>query len=539
MQTKASGKYFDTFGVMLDCSRGAVYKKETVEKFIDFLSAAGYNMLQLYTEDVYEVDGEPYFGYLRGRYSKEELKELDAYAASRGIELVPCIQTLAHLNGIARWSAYAEIIDVGDILFAGEDRVYELIDKMFRTCAECFTSRRINIGMDEAHMVGLGKYLDKHGYRNRFQILYDHLKKVIAIGEKYGFKPMMWSDMFFRLANKGQYYAEDPDLGQDVIDAVPENVGLVYWDYYSKEQSTYDKMIRAHKKFKNEVWFAGGAWAWAGNTPHNDFSIRTTELAIRSCIENGVRNAFITCWKDNGAESSIWGILPSLVWAAQCSRGDFDMENCKRVFREIVGESFDDFMLLDLPDRLSEEFRIITPAKYILYADPFMGVFDWHMRSEMEGKYKDFAARLAAKADMKEYGYVFRTLSDLCGFLSVKCTLGVHTRELYRKGDKKALRALAEKDYTAASEALARFYDSFEAQWRTESKENGFEAIDVRIGGQAARLKHCKKMLLDYCDGKISKIEPLEEEILPVHPGSEKGSDLSYNNWLQSAIINS
>ena len=67
MQTKASGKYFDTFGVMLDCSRGAVYKKETVEKFIDFLSAAGYNMLQLYTEDVYEVDGEPYFGYLRGR----------------------------------------------------------------------------------------------------------------------------------------------------------------------------------------------------------------------------------------------------------------------------------------------------------------------------------------------------------------------------------------------------------------------------------------------------------------------------------------
>ena len=101
------------------------------------------------------------------------------------------------------------------------------------------------------------------------------------------------------------------------------------------------------------------------------------------------------------------------------------------------------------------------------------------------------------------------------------------------------MRALAEKDYTAASEALARFYDSFEAQWRTESKENGFEAIDVRIGGQAARLKHCKKMLLDYCDGKISKIEPLEEEILPVHPGSEKGSDLSYNNWLQSAIINS
>ena len=34
--------------------------------------------MQLYTEDVYEPEGEAYFGYLRGRYTKRELKELDA-----------------------------------------------------------------------------------------------------------------------------------------------------------------------------------------------------------------------------------------------------------------------------------------------------------------------------------------------------------------------------------------------------------------------------------------------------------------------------
>ncbi len=83
---------------MFDMSRNAVMKPETLKKLVDYLSAFGYNMLQLYTEDTYEVDGEPYFGYLRGGYSKEELREIDAYCKEKGVELVPCIQTLTHLG---------------------------------------------------------------------------------------------------------------------------------------------------------------------------------------------------------------------------------------------------------------------------------------------------------------------------------------------------------------------------------------------------------------------------------------------------------
>lgn len=62
-----------------------------VKKWIDVTAAMGYNTLMLYTEDTYEVDGQPYFGYMRGRYSKAELRELDDYAAEKGMELIPCI----------------------------------------------------------------------------------------------------------------------------------------------------------------------------------------------------------------------------------------------------------------------------------------------------------------------------------------------------------------------------------------------------------------------------------------------------------------
>ena len=143
-------------GALIDCSRNCVYTVDALKKFIDILADIGYDYLQLYTEDRFDI-GDPPFGYLRGRYNVAEIKELDGYASARGIELIPFIQTLGHLKGVTRWWAYSDICDTGNILLAGEEKTYALIDKMFAACAEMYTSRNINIGMDEADMVGLGK----------------------------------------------------------------------------------------------------------------------------------------------------------------------------------------------------------------------------------------------------------------------------------------------------------------------------------------------------------------------------------------------
>ena len=51
---------------MIDCSRNSVMNLQALKKLIPILAKAGYTTLQLYTEDTYEVNDEPYFGYLRG-----------------------------------------------------------------------------------------------------------------------------------------------------------------------------------------------------------------------------------------------------------------------------------------------------------------------------------------------------------------------------------------------------------------------------------------------------------------------------------------
>lgn len=79
---------FDSLGVMIDMSRNAVMSLVGLGRLMQLLAKMGYNTLFLYTEDTYEVDGEPYFGYMRGRYSKDELRAIDDLGYSLGIEVI-------------------------------------------------------------------------------------------------------------------------------------------------------------------------------------------------------------------------------------------------------------------------------------------------------------------------------------------------------------------------------------------------------------------------------------------------------------------
>ena len=156
-------RHIASCGMMLDMSRGGVMTVEAVQQLIDAHAALGLNLMMLYTEDTYTVPEAPYLGYLRGRYTEAELRALDDYAASSGVELVPCIQTLGHLEQFLQWEVNREIRDNASVLMADEPKTYEWIRSALTAIRRCFRSRRIHIGMDEAHGVGLGRYYQIHG----------------------------------------------------------------------------------------------------------------------------------------------------------------------------------------------------------------------------------------------------------------------------------------------------------------------------------------------------------------------------------------
>ena len=505
--------------LMVDCSRNAVKTVSTVKKLIRIIAAAGYNSLMLYTEDTFEVDGEKVFGYLRGRYTKEEMKELDAYASDLGIEMIPCIQTLAHFNQLQRYKYSSfNCFDCSDILLVGEKRTYELIENIFKTLRECYKTDKIHIGMDEAWLLGRGKYLDINGYKNPFDIILNHLKKVCAIAEKYGFNPIMWSDMFWRIAYNDKSCVNENGkviIPESVLSEIPRNVTLCHWDYHYFDAESYYEKLEIHSQFKNDIWFAGGtAESNRGFIPHLTYSAKVASAAIEAAKKFKPVALMETIWGDNGGECPLMSNLPSIIHYAYRA-ADISEERMKKEFFALTGYEFDDFMKLEYAQtfagKYTEEFA--NPAKYGLYNDVFSGYVDAVIDPD-DKKYFKIAKEAVKGLEKGKYGQLFKTAASLCDVLYLKYDVGIKLRNAYKNGDKKELSELV-LTLEKINKKLGKFIADYRKQWLAENKPQGLEIQEIRLGGLKERIKGCKERLKDYIFGKTESIPELEEKLLP------------------------
>ena len=530
---------FDTVGMMADVSRNAVLKPESVKKLARLSAIEGMNALMLYTEDTYEMKEYPYFGHLRGRYTAKELRELDDYCELLGIELIPCIQTLAHLNAIFEWPAFAPYKDCDDILITGEAHVFEMIENIFKTMSENLRRRKINLGLDEAQMLGAGRYVDKNGYKKRVDIMLDHMKKVTELCKKYGYSPRMWSDMFFRSLNKGVYRVPGTVIPNEVVESVPPELTLVYWDYREPKKESYDEMFRQHSVFKNPIAFAGGDSSWYGIVPLTRLGYRATVSALTSAKEHGIKEAYCTMWKDDGAACSFFSDIHVLfAYGEMCWTGDAKEERL-RARMETVGISFDDMISIEdinaLPTRTQLGESEVNPNKYIFYENILTGKFSAHIPKNSEAHFAKEAARMRECAKRAgEYSYIYDSLSALCDVLALKAELGAELYRAYHANDRDTLSYIAGERIEAVKALVEEFRIAFRKQWMKENRSFGFDVMDIRIGGLYAQLETAQYLIVEYLDGRIDRIDELEAERLPYgFDGNVKsdGDTILLNRW--------
>ncbi len=525
---------YKTLCYMLDASRNAVPNLPFLKNYIIDLALMGYNSLMLYTEDTFELENYKYFGHMRGRYSKEELKEIDEWADFFGIEVIPCVQTLAHLATALRWHEF-DFKDTEDILMVGEEKTYNFVDEILSTCKECFKSKRVHIGMDEAHMLGRGNYLLKNGYEKPSDIMLKHLEKVTELCKKHDLSPIIWSDMFFRMAF-GTYNITSGEVPESVRKKVPEKLALTYWDYYSDDEETVSHMLYCHKQFNNPVFFAGGAWKWTGFGAHNAYSLGRTKLALDMCEKNGVDEIIATGWGDDGCEASQLSNLPSLIYYAErCYGSHPSPEKLNSRTKSVFDISFDELMSFDLPDRLKDAIYengdcLSNPSKYMLYNDPFERFCDCHVLPTASEDFSKNAEKLHKLKTHPTFGYAFETLSHLCKMLSKKCDLGIRLHKAYVFEDRQTLKEIANCEIPEILSELEEFTKSFRHQWMLENKSFGFTPQNYRLGGLHTRLLEISTRLNEYLNGEVSEIEELKTAPLPIFPDRD-GKYIEYNNF--------
>lgn len=515
---------FKTFGIMLDCSRNAVMTVKHFKSWLRQLALMGYNMAMLYTEDTYQLPNEPFFGYKRGPYTMEEMKEVDAYAKSLGIEMIACLQTLGHMGQILQWqNAYGKVKDTDQVLLVDKDETYTLIDKMLSFWSEALSSDRIHIGMDETHDLGRGTFMDVHGYERGFDIFNRHFDKVEKMCEKYSLRPMIWSDMYFRMSNPTQeYYDLEHDIPQDVIDMIPKNSDLVYWDYYHYDKEFYVNFIEKHRKLGYEPLMASGLWTWGRVWNCHDQNVKTVKPCLQACQETKLNEIFFTLWGDDGAFCEINSVLAGLCWAADLAYGG--SENPARLeaqFKAITGGSYKNHLTatrLGKQILKDEKDTYTVGSPYLLWDDPLLGIC-WDSKQNIDADFADKAIKL--------YETICSDLADqrddnaaadinhawlLADYLRMKIAFRRDLLNAYESDDKAILTALADETLPKMITACEAISDSIRKMWHKYFKPFGLEVLQIRQGGQTFRLKETQCRIHEYVAGTVDSLPELEEK---------------------------
>ncbi len=537
---------FSMVGVMFDLSRNGVLHLDGFKAFIRRLALMGVNTIFLYCEDTYEIPGEPFFGYLRGRYTHDELKELDVYAGAFGVELIPCIQTLGHLEQIIKWPAYSALADTKSVLLAEDPSTYALIEKMIDAASSPFKTDRIHVGMDEAWGIGSGRYKEINGEKSAFEILNNHLKVVRGICQQRGLKPIIWSDMYFRIGSPtGGYYDKETVISDAVIAEIPDNVELVYWDYYHSDPEFYKDWIGRHRLLGSEPLVALGVWTWNVHWAALPFSSTMTAAGMQACRSGGIKEVFTTLWGDDGMECDLRSALPGIQEFAEYAYHDrIDPDAMALRFLGATGNHYKDWVAaaaIDiLPGAKPLPTRPSNVSKWLLWNDPGLP----HLRPEVDfcdpvAHYATIAQSIRALTQSNRDHLSLDRIAQLADVLAVKVDLRNRMADAYRQGNREELQSIAATVIPDLLQAIEQLWKLHRSVWHRDFKTFGWETIEGRYGALLLRTRTLGDRLQQYLDSTISSLPELEVDLLKLNPNDDRLPYLSTSSAKSPSYIQS
>ncbi|MBQ7206172.1 MAG: hypothetical protein IJS01_00080 [Lentisphaeria bacterium] len=512
---------FSVLGIMIDLSRNMTMTVPALKSWFRRLALAGYNMVMLYCEDTYVLEDEPVFGFMRGGYSAGEIRELDRCARDLGIELVGCIQTLGHMEQILRWSRYRPVRDTASVLLADRPETFSLIEKMLDFWSGALSSRRIHIGMDETHDLGRGVFLDRNGYERGFDIFNRHLARVDALCRERGLTPMIWSDMYFRLSNPEQeYYDCTSPIPDDVREAIPRDVQLVYWDYYHTDADFYAAMIRRHRELGFEPVMASGIWTWPTLWYDHGKTAETVPPCLDACRREHVKELIFTMWGDDGAFCDIDSALAGVFYAAdQVWGGDGGARTAARFDAVCAPADYRAYLTAAKINAVrigADGKKMKIFSSYLIWDDPLQGVaffgyrrqdsrFDTDLLAELE-KIRASLVPLTCGKDDGDLLHAGNIVDLLIGKLRFHAALA----DAYDRKDRDGLQEIAKKNVPELVASVRAFDASFRRQWMRSARPFGLERIQARNAALIARLEETAVRIGEFLDGAVPRIEELE-----------------------------
>lgn len=274
-----------------DISRGQISTLENFKKIIRRLSEIKCNLYMPYIEDTLQFDCIPTSGCFSDPVSKEEWKELCAYARDYYVQITPIINTLGH------WDKNSTLQDFKDVMLKSTDgkvtaaldarkqEVREMVLQMLDEAIEVFgDSAYIHVGGDEVaeYTRQFGKDEAAKIFNGYFKMMNEHLKSK-------GKHMMMYSDMYTPVWG-------DYQLKLEAIDDMPDDITFVYWDYACRD---HYKNIDSLKEHGRKFIISPATHSWNRFLPQHYASWLNTR-SVASQSGKDAEGMIMSSWCDGG-----------------------------------------------------------------------------------------------------------------------------------------------------------------------------------------------------------------------------------------------
>ncbi|XP_026207166.1 hexosaminidase D isoform X2 [Anabas testudineus] len=332
--------------------KGAPPREEYLHKLIDLFSHLGVDGLLMEYEDMFPYEGELKLlqAAAQPAYSPEQISSMQEFAKSKGMEVIPLVQTFGHMEFVLKhrsmWS-YREVAHCVGTLNPHKEEGVRLVMEMLRQVVDMHPGlNTLHIGADEVYMLGEGEesklWLSSPG-RTVEQLFLSHVTTVAkAIKQQWPhMNIIMWDDMMRGMS---------PDTLKD-----SGLVGLVQpmlWDYTPNldVEKTVSLLEKYHRAGLTDLWAAS---SFKGSTSVYTCVPRTQQhvdnhlqwLKVAASLSGGVniKGIAITGWQRYDHMSVLCELMPvGLPSLAACLQtllhGQFSAEAQSKVM-EVLGVS--------------------------------------------------------------------------------------------------------------------------------------------------------------------------------------------------------
>jgi hypothetical protein len=272
-------------GVMIDMSHGPLPTVEEVKRQLDFLARWKANQYYFYNEANIQLDGYPLLNR-RGRFSKDEVRQIVAYGRERHIDVIPCLELYGHLHDLFRVEKYSTLADVphGTEFDPRNPKAMALLSDWVNQFAQLFPSPFVHIGFDETFQIEIAAK-ESGGAANPAKLFVQQLSNVAHLFMEHGKTVMAWGDIMVK-------YPE-------IVSQLPPGLVAVAWEYDPGPEQHYEHWLGPLAAHHVPHIVATGVTSWNQIAPDFARSVENIDTFLASGRKSGAMGIMNTIWTDD------------------------------------------------------------------------------------------------------------------------------------------------------------------------------------------------------------------------------------------------